>query len=97
LWATQATFGLIGRDKLELVNDERPIPISKKPNEPREDEKKALREWRRDDKKVCNWLIETIEPNISEVMSYYSSAQAMLEKTENLFSRKRNYAHNYQL
>jgi gag-polypeptide of LTR copia-type len=52
LWARQATFGLIGRDKLELVNGERPNPIPKKIGEPIEEEKKALREWRRDDNKV---------------------------------------------
>jgi hypothetical protein len=30
MWARQATFGLIARDKLELVNGERPVPIPKK-------------------------------------------------------------------
>jgi gag-polypeptide of LTR copia-type len=30
LWVRQATFRLIGRDKLELVNGERPAPITKK-------------------------------------------------------------------
>jgi gag-polypeptide of LTR copia-type len=54
LWARQATFGLIGRDKLELVNGERPTPIPKKIGESTKEEKKALREWRRDDNKVCN-------------------------------------------
>jgi hypothetical protein len=44
LWARQAIFGLIGRDKLELVNSEIPAPIPKKLGEPTEEEKKALRE-----------------------------------------------------
>jgi hypothetical protein len=71
MWTRQATFGLIGRDKIELVNDERPTPISKKKTgELTEEEKKALREWRRDDNKVRSWLIAIMKPIISEVMSY---------------------------
>jgi hypothetical protein len=54
LWARQATFRLIGRGKLELVNGERLAPIPKIPGEPTKEEKKALREWRRDDNKVCS-------------------------------------------
>jgi hypothetical protein len=44
--------------------------FQKKTEEPTEEEKKAPREWRRDDNKVCSWLIVNMEPSISEVMSY---------------------------
>jgi gag-polypeptide of LTR copia-type len=54
LWARQVIFGLIGRDMLELVNGERRVPILKKIGEPTEEENKVLREWRRDDNKMCS-------------------------------------------
>jgi gag-polypeptide of LTR copia-type len=34
LWARQATFGLIGQDKLEHVNGENPIPVLKVSGDP---------------------------------------------------------------
>jgi gag-polypeptide of LTR copia-type len=77
LWARQASFGLIGRDKLEYVNGEKPIPVPKKPGDPIDNEKKALREWQRDDDKVCSWLIAIMELGISEVMLYQNSAQTI--------------------
>jgi hypothetical protein len=77
LWTRQATFELIGHDKLELINGERPAPISKKIGEPTEEEKKSLGQWQRDDNNVCSWLIAIMELSISEVMSYQNSAQRM--------------------
>jgi ribonuclease HII len=62
-----------------------------------EEEKKALMEWIRDDNKVCSWLVATIEPHISELWSYQNSAQAMWEMIRKLFSKKKNYAHIYNL
>jgi hypothetical protein len=52
-----------------MVRDQPQFP-PKKIREPTKEEKKALREWRRDDNKLCSWLIATMEPSISEVMSY---------------------------
>jgi hypothetical protein len=54
LWARQATFSLIGRDKLEHVNGENPIPIPKISGEPTKQEKRAIREWHKNDNRICN-------------------------------------------
>jgi hypothetical protein len=40
----QATFGLIGRDKLEFVNGENTIPLSATVRERADDEKRDIRE-----------------------------------------------------
>jgi hypothetical protein len=42
--ARQATFGLIDRNKLKYINDEKPILVPKKLDKPTEEEKKTLRE-----------------------------------------------------
>jgi gag-polypeptide of LTR copia-type len=44
LWVRQATFRLIGRDKLELVNGERPAPIIKKKLESQQKRRRKLLE-----------------------------------------------------
>jgi hypothetical protein len=44
MWARQATFGLIARDKLELVNGERPVPIPKKKQKSQQKRRRKLRE-----------------------------------------------------
>jgi hypothetical protein len=54
LWARQATFDLIGRDKLEHVNGENLIPIPKISSEPTEEKKRAIREWRKNDNRTCS-------------------------------------------
>jgi gag-polypeptide of LTR copia-type len=91
LWARQAIFGLIGRDKLELVNGERSAPFPKKSGEPTEEEKKALREWRRDDNKVCSWLIATMEPCIKHPapMKIFCDNQAAQHIASNLVFHER--------
>jgi gag-polypeptide of LTR copia-type len=53
IWVRQATFGLIGRDKLEFVNGEATIPVPVTPENPIEDEKRAIREWRKNDNRVA--------------------------------------------
>jgi hypothetical protein len=40
----QATFGLIGSDKVEYVNDEITVPVPKIIGAPTKEEKKAIRQ-----------------------------------------------------
>jgi gag-polypeptide of LTR copia-type len=51
IWIRQATFGLIGRDKLVFANGEITILVPTTVGEPTDDEKRAIRERRKSDNK----------------------------------------------
>jgi gag-polypeptide of LTR copia-type len=95
LWIRQATFGLIGRDRLEHVNGEKPMPQLSIP--PLAPEMKAVKAWMKDDNQTCSLLIASMEPHVAELMSYQDTAKEMWDKAARLFSRKKNYAHIYQI
>jgi hypothetical protein len=77
LWARQATFDLIGRDKLEHVNGENPIPVPKVSGDPTEEEKSAIKEWRKNDNHTYSWLIPTMEPHVADIISYQNTTKQM--------------------
>jgi hypothetical protein len=54
MWAKQAIFDFIGQDKLEHVNDENPMLVPKISGEPTEEEKRAIREWRKNNNRTCS-------------------------------------------
>jgi hypothetical protein len=68
LWIRQATFGLIGRDRLEHVNGEKPMPQLSIP--PLASEMKVVKAWMKDDNQTCSLLIASMEPHVAELMSY---------------------------
>jgi gag-polypeptide of LTR copia-type len=53
IWARQASFGLIGREKLEYVNGEIIVPVPRINGAPIDEEKKTIREWRKNDNRVA--------------------------------------------
>jgi hypothetical protein len=55
LWIRQATFGLIGRDRLEHVNGEKLMPQLSIP--PLASEMKVVKAWLKDDNQTCSLLI----------------------------------------
>jgi hypothetical protein len=61
---------LIGRDKVEYVNGEISMPTPVAAGAPTEDEKKAIREWQKNDNQVVGWLIAIMEPHIVKIMTY---------------------------
>jgi hypothetical protein len=69
IWVRQATFVLIGRDKLEFINEEIFIPIPATVGELTDDGKRVTREWRKSDNIVAGWLLATMEPYISKIMT----------------------------
>jgi gag-polypeptide of LTR copia-type len=75
IWARQASFGLIGREKLEYVNGEITVPVPRITGGPTDEEKKAIREWRKNDNRVAGWLLATMEPHIAKIMTYQDTAQ----------------------
>jgi hypothetical protein len=84
---------IISRDKLEFVNGEAIISVPVTPEKPTEDEKKAIREWCKNDNRVARWLLATMEPHIVKIMTYQNTAQQMWSKTERLYGKKKNYSH----
>jgi gag-polypeptide of LTR copia-type len=77
MWARQVSFELIGRDKFEYVNGEFTMPVPTIMGEPTEDEKKAIKEWRKSDNRVAAWLLATMEPHISKIMTYQEITKQM--------------------
>jgi hypothetical protein len=53
MWVRQASFGLIDRDKIEYVNYDIPVPVPQETSAPTEEEKKAIREWKKNDNRVA--------------------------------------------
>jgi gag-polypeptide of LTR copia-type len=97
MWARQVSFELIGRDKLEYVNGEFTMPVPTIMGEPTEDEKKAIREWRKSDNRVAAWLLATMEPHISKIMTYQEITKQMWDKAERLYGKRKNHSHVYRL
>jgi gag-polypeptide of LTR copia-type len=88
---------LIGRDKLEFVNEETTISVPVTSEEPTEDEKRAIREWCKNDNRVVRWLLATMEPHITKIMTYQNTAPQMWSKVEKLYGKKKNYSHIFQI
>jgi gag-polypeptide of LTR copia-type len=97
VWAKQTSFGLIGREKLEYVNGEITMPVPKTTGDPTNDEKKAIREWKKNENRVAGWLLATMEPHIAKIMTFQDTSQQMWDKAIRLYGKKRNHSHVYQL
>jgi gag-polypeptide of LTR copia-type len=97
MWARQATFGLVGRDRFEFVNGDITMPVPAVVGAPTVEEKVAIREWRKRDNQVAGWLLATMEPYVAKIMTYQGTTQAMWEKAEKMYDKKKNYSYIYQL
>jgi macrodomain Ter protein organizer (MatP/YcbG family) len=97
MWARQVSFGLVGRDKLEYVNGEITKPVPKSAWALTEEENKALKDWKKNDNKVSDWLLATMEPHIAKIMTYQNTARQMWEKAEKLYGKRKNHSHVYRL
>jgi hypothetical protein len=56
---------------------------------PTEEEKRAIREWRKNDNRVAGWLLAIMEPHISKIMTFQDSAQGMWKKAERLYGKNK--------
>jgi hypothetical protein len=88
---------LIGKDKLVFVNGETTIPALVTHGEPTEYEKRAIREWCKNDNRMARWLLATMEPHIAKIMTYQNTAQQIWSKAEKLYGKKKNYSHIFQI
>jgi hypothetical protein len=70
MWARQATFGLVGRDRFEFVNGDITMSVPAAAGGPTAEEKVTIREWRKRDNQVVGWLLATMEPHIAKIMTY---------------------------
>jgi TPP-dependent indolepyruvate ferredoxin oxidoreductase alpha subunit len=80
-WAKQITSALTGIDKLEYVTGEMTPPV------PTVEEIKELREWIKCNHLVANWLLNTMELHIADIISLHNIAQEIWEKDESCTSR----------
>jgi hypothetical protein len=65
------------------------MPVPTVMGEPIEDEKKAIREWRESDNKVVAWLLATMEPHISKIMTYQKTTKQIWDKAKRLYSKRK--------
>jgi gag-polypeptide of LTR copia-type len=65
--------------------------------EPIEDEKRAIRGWRKSDNRVAASLLATMEPHISKIMTYEETTKKMWDKAERLYGKRKNHSHVYRL
>jgi hypothetical protein len=64
---------------------------------PTAEEKKAIKQWDKDDTMVIGWLLATMEPHINDLMSYQNTSRQIWEKVATRFARKKNFARIYQI
>jgi gag-polypeptide of LTR copia-type len=46
---------------------------------------------------MAGWLLATMEPHISKIMTYQDTARQMWTKAEKLYGKKKNYSHIFQI
>jgi gag-polypeptide of LTR copia-type len=78
-----------------MVNSPCQVPTIR--GEPTEDEKRAIREWGKSDNRVAAWLLATMEPHISKIMTYQETSKQMWDKAERLYGKRKNHSHVYRL
>jgi gag-polypeptide of LTR copia-type len=79
------------------VNGDITMPVPAATGAPTAEEKVTIREWRKRDNQVADWLLATMEPHIVKIMTYQGTAQAMWEKAKKMYGKKKNYSYIYQL
>jgi gag-polypeptide of LTR copia-type len=97
MWARQATFGLVGRDRFEFVNGDITMSVPAATGSLTAEEKVTIREWRKRDNQVVGWLLATMEPHVAKIMTYQGTTQDMWEKAEKMYGKKKKYSYIYQL
>ncbi|XP_078169212.1 uncharacterized protein LOC144563603 [Carex rostrata] len=95
VWARQVIFSLSGREKSEHIDPENKAP--KQSNPPTEPEKRALARWKVSDHTVITWLLATMEPKVSELLSFKDTALEIWQRAEQLYGHRKNYSHIYQI
>jgi hypothetical protein len=85
VWVRQATFGLISRDKLEHVTGDkkRLIPAEATATDV---EKTSIKKWDKDDTLVIDWLLASMETQISDLMTYQNTSQQIWDKAAARFA-----------
>ena len=95
VWARQVNFALSSREKSNHISKDYSVP--KLSATPTESEKKELAKWRISDHTVITWLLATMEPQVSDLLSYKNTALEIWERAEQLYGHRKNYSHIYQI
>jgi Retrotransposon gag protein/gag-polypeptide of LTR copia-type len=81
-WARSVTLSLQGKGKLDHITDNN---AKTDPN------------WKTNDINVMNWLLNSMEPQISRLFMYLESAKEIWEETKEMFGQEQNPTYIFHL
>ena len=85
-WVRAATLALNERDIYDHITGEEPVPDKEK-------NKAEFKQWRKNDYKAINLVINSMEPKISELFLYHNSSTELWNAVNKHFSQRKNHAH----
>lgn len=84
-WARSATISLIGRGKIGFINGEI--------KSPRDKTNPQFKEWQMIDSLVLSWLLNSIEPSISNLFIYSENSKDLWNSLKDMYGNQNNYSH----
>jgi thioester reductase-like protein len=89
LWSRSIILTLHERELYEHITGE-----ERKPDESKVTE---FRQWRRNDYKAINLMLNSMEHKTKQLFMFHDSSRKLWEAMNTHFSQKRNFSHIYQL
>jgi gag-polypeptide of LTR copia-type len=97
-WARSVTIGLGGKGKLSFVIGTKTKPVPAKVNEATTEEKTKIDEWETTDQMIMSWLLNTMEPRISNTLMYSATSKDIWDKAKKKrYGQQSNFAHIFSL
>ena len=87
-WSRAVTLALGGRSKLGYINGNIEPPVSTSP---------TYDAWLCNDQLVMSWVLNSMEPRLSELFSYSESAHLLWEAIKEMYGSQNNAARVFQL
>ena len=87
-WSRAISLALGGRSKLGYVNGS---------IEPPEPSSTTFAAWHANDQLVMSWILNSMEPKLSELFSYSESSCNLWESIKEMYGSQNNAAHIFQL
>ena len=87
-WSRAVSLALGGRSKLGFINGSSKLPESTSP---------TYDAWHTTDQLVMSWLLNSMEPKLSELFSYSKSSFLLWESVKDMYGSQNNSVHIFQL
>ncbi|CAL9000576.1 unnamed protein product, partial [Prunus brigantina] len=87
-WSRAVSLALGGRSKLGFINGNIPAPAVDDPK---------YEDWFCKDQLVMSWLLNSMEPQVAEIFSFFDSAQHLWTAVKEMYGNENNAARIFQL